>query len=80
MSLENPFGPMSIGITVVVPSYNHGEFVGEAIRSITAQNYPAIQILVQDGGSTDTTLDVLRNGVPVQVHHAAGHAGKTLTG
>jgi len=27
-----------------------------------------------------TTLDVLRNGVPVQVHHAAGHAGKTLTG
>jgi glycosyltransferase involved in cell wall biosynthesis len=52
---------MSIGITVVVPSYNQGEFIGDAIRSITAQNYPAVQIIVQDGGSTDTTLDVLRS-------------------
>lgn len=51
---------MPIGITVVIPSFNHGEFMADTIRSITAQHYPAVQIIVQDGGSTDSTLDILR--------------------
>jgi glycosyltransferase involved in cell wall biosynthesis len=52
---------MPIGITVVVPSYNQGEFIADAVRSITEQNYPVVQIVVQDGGSADATLEVLRS-------------------
>jgi glycosyltransferase involved in cell wall biosynthesis len=51
---------MPIGITIVVPSYNQGEFVADTLRSVIEQNYPTVQIIVQDGGSTDATLDVLR--------------------
>jgi glycosyltransferase involved in cell wall biosynthesis len=51
---------MPTGITVVIPSYNQGEFIEDTLRSVTEQNYPAVQIIVQDGASTDTTLDVLR--------------------
>ncbi len=52
---------MPIGITVVIPSYNQGEFIADTLRSVIAQNYPAVQIIVQDGGSTDATLGVLRS-------------------
>src|ERR1700675_3545024 len=52
---------MPTGITVVIPSYNHGEFITDALRSVIEQNYPAVQIIVQDGGSTDATLEVVRS-------------------
>jgi glycosyltransferase involved in cell wall biosynthesis len=48
-------------ISVVVPSLNQGEFIGETLDSVLAQNVPNLQIIVVDGGSTDSTLDVLRS-------------------
>jgi glycosyltransferase involved in cell wall biosynthesis len=47
-------------VTVVTPSLNQGQFIEETIRSIHSQDYPAIEHLVIDGGSTDNTLDILR--------------------
>src|SRR6266446_8236636 len=52
---------MPIGITVVIPSFNQAQFISDAVRSVIGQNYPAVQIIIQDGGSTDGTLDVLRS-------------------
>jgi glycosyltransferase involved in cell wall biosynthesis len=52
---------MSTGITVVVPSFNQGIFVADTLNSLLEQNYPELEIIVQDGGSTDSTLDVLRS-------------------
>jgi glycosyltransferase involved in cell wall biosynthesis len=52
---------MSTGITVVVPSFNQGIFVGDTLNSLINQNYSNLEIIVQDGGSTDSTLDVLRS-------------------
>lgn len=45
-------------VTVVMPSFNHGSFIREAIDSILGQDYPT-SVLVMDGGSTDGTLEVL---------------------
>jgi glycosyltransferase involved in cell wall biosynthesis len=47
-------------VSIVTPSYNQGEFIADAIDSVLSQDYPRIEYIVMDGGSTDATLDVLR--------------------
>lgn len=51
-------------ITVVIPSYNQGQFLEETLRSVLLQNYPNLECLVMDGGSTDESLGILRRYDP----------------
>lgn len=48
-------------ITVITPSFNHAAFLRQCIDSVLDQRYPNLQYLVIDGGSTDSTLDILRS-------------------
>src|SRR4030095_2867904 len=51
-------------ITVVTPSFNHGRFIEETIRSILLQSYPNIEYFVLDGGSTDNTVEIIEKYSP----------------
>ena len=54
-------GPL---ISVVVPSFNQGQFLGDCLASIAGQDYPNKEIVVMDGGSTDTSVEVIRSYEP----------------
>ena len=46
-------------ISIVTPCYNHAKFVGRTINSVLSQNYPNLEYLVINDGSTDDTVQVL---------------------
>jgi glycosyltransferase involved in cell wall biosynthesis len=48
-------------ISIVTPSFNQGNFIGEALESVRLQKYANCEHLVIDGLSTDGTIDLLRH-------------------
>jgi glycosyltransferase involved in cell wall biosynthesis len=48
-------------LSIIIPSFNQGKYIGETLHSIFNQDYRPIEVLVLDGGSTDETLRVLRS-------------------
>ncbi|MDB4409386.1 glycosyltransferase [Gammaproteobacteria bacterium] len=46
-------------ITIVTPSYNQGDFLEATLLSVLEQNYPNLEYLVMDGGSTDASVDII---------------------
>lgn len=54
-------GGSSPTVSVVLPTYDRASVVGDAIRSVLAQTYGDLELLVVDGGSTDATPAVVRS-------------------
>jgi glycosyltransferase involved in cell wall biosynthesis len=47
-------------ISIVIPSYNQGDFLEKTILSILNQNYPNFEIIIIDGGSNDNSVEIIR--------------------
>lgn len=50
--------PSALSVSVVVPVYNAGQYLGEALASISEQTLPDFEVLVVDDGSTDDSLAI----------------------
>ena len=47
-------------VSVIIPSYNYGRFVREAVDSALAQSYRPLEVIVVDDGSKDNTREVMQ--------------------
>ncbi|HXG29192.1 MAG TPA: glycosyltransferase family 2 protein [Nevskiales bacterium] len=47
-------------LSIIVPSFNQARFIPATLDSILAQDYRPVEVIVVDGGSTDATVDILR--------------------
>jgi len=47
-------------ISIVTPSFNQGQFLGECIDSVLSQKYPNLEYIIMDGGSTDNSLKIIK--------------------
>lgn len=47
-------------VSIIIPSFNQGKFIRETLDSVFAQDYPRIEVIVIDGGSTDQSVGIIR--------------------
>jgi glycosyltransferase involved in cell wall biosynthesis len=79
-------------VSIVTPSYNTGRFIEETLRSVAEQDYPLVEHIVLDSGSTDETPEILArfpsvrlirpapNGLTEKVNHGFSIAQGDVVG
>lgn len=72
---------MPLSISVVIPTYNDGARIPDAIESILSQSYPPLEIIVSDDGSDDDTVTMVarlasrQRAIPIRYSRLATRSG-----
>jgi len=69
--VASPVTPTSVKrplVTVIIPVFNGQRFIREAVENVLIQNYPALEIIIVNDGSTDQTEAIIKQ-LPVDVRY-----------
>jgi len=47
-------------LSVIMPNYNHGKYIGEALNAILSQSYRPVEVIVIDDASTDNSVEIIQ--------------------
>ncbi|MBF0518644.1 MAG: glycosyltransferase, partial [Nitrospirae bacterium] len=59
-----PPGKVSNSVTVIIPNYNGHTYLGDCLNSLRNQTYKKFEIIVVDNGSTDGSVDFIKETFP----------------
>ena len=73
-----PIGTLPL-VSIITPAYNRAGYLKETIESVLQQDYPRIEYIVLDDGSTDNTREVLEKYTGRLIWETQGNMGETRT-
>jgi glycosyltransferase involved in cell wall biosynthesis len=78
-NIKLPSGEEYPRVSVITPAYNRASLLDETIQSVLSQDYPNLEYIVLDDGSSDATLEVIKKYDGQIVWDSHPNMGETLT-